>query len=139
MVPLIFRSDGTDISNFTCDMKERTVNMSIGNLSSKIRQMLSTHTVVIVALQQIPIMNPNICPKRLYEQRQTNEEVLNEVLQWLLHPRTFKHNPSAESRYYNMLCADGNFRRCKPVVAAWLADCPEYSDLHHRERHVWFR
>jgi len=51
---------------------------------------------------------------------------------------TFKHNPSAESGYYNVLCADRNFRRCKPVLAAWLAYCPEYSDLHHRERHVCF-
>jgi len=28
--------------------------------------------------------------------------------------------------------------RCKPVLAASLADCPEYSDLHHLKRHVWF-
>jgi hypothetical protein len=37
-----------------------------------------------------------------------------------------------------VLFADGNFRHCKPVLAAWFADCPEYSDLHHRERHVCF-
>jgi len=51
---------------------------------------------------------------------------------------TFKHNPSAESGYYNVFCADGNFRCCKPVLAAWLADCSEYCDLHHPERHVCF-
>jgi len=49
---------------------------------------------------------------------------------------TFKRNPDAESRYYNVLCAEGNFRRSKPVLAAWLADCPEYSDLHDLQRHV---
>jgi hypothetical protein len=64
--------------------------------------------------------------------------VLNEVLRRVLQPLTFKQNPSAESGYYNVLCADGNFRRCKPVLAAWLAVCAEYSNLHHLERHVCF-
>jgi hypothetical protein len=92
----------------------------------------------MVALRPIPIKNRNIPQKRLYEQRQTNREVSNEVLWRLLQPVTFKHNPSAKSGYYNILCADGNFRRCKLVLAATLADCPEYSDLHHLERHVCF-
>ena len=65
--------------------------------------------------------------------------MLNEVLWRLLQPLTFKQNPSAGSGYYNVLCAEGNFRRCKPVLVAWLADCPEYTDLHHLERHVCFR
>jgi hypothetical protein len=92
----------------------------------------------MVGLQPIPIKNRNIPQKRLDEQRQTNREVLNEVLRLLFQPLTFMHNASAESGYYNVLCADGNFRCCKPVLAAWLADCPEYSDLHHLERHVSF-
>jgi len=64
--------------------------------------------------------------------------VLNEVLRRVLQPLTFQQNPNAESGYDKVLCADGNFRRCKPVLAAWLADCPEYRDLHHLERHVCF-
>ena len=64
--------------------------------------------------------------------------MLNEVLRQVLQPLIFTHNPRAESGYYNVFCADGNFRRCKPVLAAWLADCPEYSDLHHLEQHVCF-
>jgi len=131
-------ADGTHLSNFAGDKKEWPVYMTIGNLSSKIRQTPSTHSVVMVALLPITINNCNIPQKRLDEQRQTHREVLNEVLLRLLHPLTFKPNPSAGSGYYKVLCADGNFRHCKPVLAAWLADCPEYSDLHHLERHVCF-
>jgi len=129
-------SDGTHLSNLAGDKEEWPVYMTIGNLSSKIRQMPSTHSVVVVALLPIPITNCNIPQKRLVEPWQTNREVLNEVPRLLLQPLIFRHNPSAESGYYNVLCADGNFRRCNPVIAAWLAECAEYSDLHHLERHV---
>jgi len=136
LVPLIFMSDGTHLSNVAGDMKWWPGYMTIGKLSSKIRQMPSTHSVVIVALLQIQIDNCNIPPKWLDEQRQSNREVLNEELRQELQSLSFKQNPGSESRYYNVLSADGNFRRRKPVVEAWLADCPDYSDLHHLKRHV---
>jgi len=110
LVPLIFMSDGTHLSNFAGDKKEWPVYMTIGNISLKIRQIPSTHSVVIVALLPTPIKNRNIPQTWLDEQRQTNREVLNKVLRRVLHLLTFKQNPSAESRYYNVLCADGNFR-----------------------------
>jgi len=139
LVPLILMSDGTHLLNFAGDNKEWPEYMTIGNLSSRIRQMPAMHSIVMVDLLPIPIKNRNIPQKRLDEQRQTNREVLNKVLRRLLQPLTFKHNPSAKSGYYNVLCADGNFRHCKLVLAAWLADCPEYSDLYHLERHVYLR
>jgi len=132
-------SDGTHLSIFAGDKKEWPVYMTIGNLASKIREMPSTHSIVMVALLAIPINNRNIPQKRLDEQQRTNREVLNDVLRRLLQPLTYKDNPSTESRYYNVLCADGDFRCCKPVLAAWLADCPEYNNLHHLERHVCCR
>ena len=131
-------SDRTHLSNFAGDKKEWPVYMTIRNQSSNISQTPSKQSVVIVALLPIPIKNRNIPQMRLDEQRQTNQEVLNEVLRLLLQSLTFKQNPSAGSGYYNVLCADGNFRRSKPVLPAWLADGPEYSDLHHLERHVCF-
>jgi hypothetical protein len=112
--------------------------MTIGNLSAKIHQMPSTHSIVVVALLPIPIKNRKITQKRLDEQRRTNRNGLNEVLRRVLQPLTFKHNPGAKSWYYHIVCGDGNFRRWKPVLAAWLAQCPEYSDLHHLERHLCF-
>jgi len=138
LVHLILMSDRTDLSNFAGDKKEWPGYITICNLSSKIRQMPSTHTVVIVALLPIPIKNRNIPQKGLDGHRQTNREVLNEVLWQVLQPLPFKQNPNPESGYYNVLCPDGNFRHCKPFLAAWLADCPDYSELQHLERHVCF-
>jgi len=65
-------SDRIHLSNFAGDKKEWPVYMTIGNLSSKICQMPSTHRVVMVALLPIPIKNRNIPQKRLDEQRETN-------------------------------------------------------------------
>jgi len=94
VVPLIFMSDGTHLSNFAGDKKEWPVYMTIGNLASKISQIPSTHSIVMVALLPIPIKNRIIPQKRLDEQQHTNQEVLSEVLWRVLHPLTFKHNPS---------------------------------------------
>jgi hypothetical protein len=89
--------------------------MTIGNLSSKIRQTPSTRSIVMFALLPIPFKNGNIPQKPLDEQLQTKRDVMNEVLRRVLQPLTYKQHPSAESGNYNVLCADGNFRRCKPV------------------------
>jgi len=138
LVPGIFISDATHLSNFVGDKTEWPVYMTIGKLCSKIHQMPSAHSIVMVALVPIPIKNHNISQNRMEEKQQTDRQVLNEVLRRVLHPLTFEQNPGAESVYYNMLCANGNFWLCKPVLEAWPADGPEYSDLHHLEQHVCF-
>jgi len=56
----------------------------------------------MVALLPIPIKNRNIP-----QQRQTNREVLNEVLRRLLQALTFIQNPSSGSGYYNVLWCNG--------------------------------
>ena len=123
-VPLIFMSDGTHFSNFARVTQEWPVYITIGNPSSKICQTPSTHSVVMVALLPSPIKIHNIPQKRMDDQRQTNRQVLKEVLWRVLQPLTFKQHPSADSGYYNVLCSDGNFMRCKRVSSAWPADCP---------------
>jgi len=72
----------------------------------------------MVALLLILIKNCCIAQKRVDEQKHTNREVLNKVHCQVFQPVTFKHNPCAESWYFNVLGADGNLRRCKPVLAA---------------------
>jgi len=138
VVPSIFMCDRTHLPNFCGDKIEWLVCMIIGNLSSKSRPMPSAHRIVMVTLLPIPIQIRNDLHQWLDKQRQTNREVLNNVLWRVLQPLTFKQNPNAESGYYNVLYADGSFRRWKPVLAAWLADCPEFNNLNHLERHVCF-
>ena len=72
LVAFNFMSDRTHLSNFAGDKREWPVYMTISNLSSMIRQMPSTRSVVMVAHVPIPIKNRNIPQKRLDEQRQTN-------------------------------------------------------------------
>jgi len=91
-------SDGIHLSNFASEKKELPVYMTIGNLSSKIHQMPSTHTVVMVALLPIPIKNCNIPQMRLDEKRQTNREVLKVVLCLVLQPLTFETKSQRQER-----------------------------------------
>jgi hypothetical protein len=65
-------SDGMHLSNFAGDKTEWPVYMTIGNLSSKLHQMPSMHSVVMVALLLIPIKNRNSQQKRLDEQQHKN-------------------------------------------------------------------
>jgi hypothetical protein len=65
-------SDGTHLSNFAGNKKDWPVYMTIGNLSSKLRQMPSTHSIVMVAVLAIPIENRNILWMKLDDQRQTD-------------------------------------------------------------------
>jgi len=89
LVPMIFLSDGTHLSKFAGEKTEWPVYMTTGNLCWKICQMPSAHTVVMVSLLPIPIKIRNIPQKRLDEQRQTNQVVLNEVLRRVRQPITF--------------------------------------------------
>jgi hypothetical protein len=97
LIPLIFFSSGTHLFNFAGLKNEWHEQMTIGNLSLKIRQMPSTHSVVMVALLLILIKNCNIPQKRLDETQQTTQEVLNKVLHRVLKPLTFSQNPSANN------------------------------------------
>jgi len=106
-------SDGMRLSNFARDKKDWPVYMTIVNRSSEIRRMPWTDFVVMVALLRIAVKNREIHQKRLDEQQQPNPELLNEVLLRVLHLLAIQQNPSADGGYYNVLCADGNFRRCK--------------------------
>jgi len=97
LVPLIFMLNGPHLWNVAGDKKTWSVYMTFGNVSSKIRQMTSMRSVVMVALLPIPIMNWNVPQQWLHEQRQRNTQVLKDVIQQILHPFTLKQNPHTKS------------------------------------------
>jgi hypothetical protein len=66
-------SDTADLSNFVCNKKEGPVYIAIGNLSSKIRQMTLTHSIVMFAVLPILIKTHRKSQKRLEDQRQTHQ------------------------------------------------------------------
>ena len=115
LVALICMFDRTHLSNFAGDKQEWTVYMTIRNQSSRIRKVPSTHSVMMVTLLLMSINNHNISQNCLHKQQYTNREVLKDVHWLVLQPLTVKDNTSTESGQYNVLCADGNYRRCKPV------------------------
>jgi hypothetical protein len=149
-------SDATHLSNYAGDKKEWPIYMTIGNTSSKIRQTPSMYAVVLVALLPIPPKKCYRSKQRLADQCNTHRNILQEVLRNILEPLTFQPNStyavqnsmSSSGRqsnvnisldgYYNILCADGQYRHCKSVLAAWQADSPEYNDLHNLERGVCY-
>jgi len=138
LVPLISMSGGTHHSNFAGDKQQCPAYMTIGNQSSKIPQMPSKHSIVIVALLPIPINIRNIPPKRLDEQWQTNREVLNNVLREVLQPLNFEQDPGRQERVLQRSLCRWQLQALKPILSASVADFPENSDLHHLQRHVCF-
>jgi hypothetical protein len=64
LVPLIVMSDRTHLSNFAGAKKEWPVYVTIGNLSSKLCQMPSRHSIVMVTLLLSLIKHHNMPQKQ---------------------------------------------------------------------------
>jgi hypothetical protein len=65
LVQIILMSDGTNLSNIAWNMNEWPVYMTIANVSWEIRQMPSTHSLILVDFQPIPIKDYNVPQMRL--------------------------------------------------------------------------
>jgi hypothetical protein len=65
-------SDGKHLSNLAGDTKQWPVYMTIGNLSLELRQMASTHCILMVTLLLIPNKTRTVPQMLLDEQRYTN-------------------------------------------------------------------
>jgi hypothetical protein len=94
LVALIGKLDGIYLLNCAVNKKAWHVRMTIGNLSSKIRQTHSTHSVVMVDLIPIPINNRNISHKRLHNICKKNSV----RAEWLRHSGGAPAEPSETPR-----------------------------------------
>ena len=91
--------------------------MSIGNISKDIQWQSSKRAWVLVALLPIPQKNPK------------NGEIhrsWHEAIEGILKPIA---ELDIAGPGYEWDCADGQVRRCYPILAAWIADYPEHVTL----------
>jgi hypothetical protein len=77
---LDFLFDGKEHSGFAGDKNEWHKYMPIRNQSSKIRQIPSPHSIIMVPVLLIATQICNIPQKQLDDQQQTIGEVLNKIL-----------------------------------------------------------
>jgi hypothetical protein len=73
--------------------RHKRLGCIVRNWQSKIHQMPSTHTGVMITLLPIPMNNSNFPQNQLDEQRQTRDESLNTVHILVLLTLIFQHNP----------------------------------------------
>ena len=114
VVPLLFGSDKTHLTNFSGDKAAWPLYMTLGNIKKEIRRQSSKRAWVLVALLPIPPKHPESG-----EIHTTWHTAIEKVLE----PIKFV---DLSGPGYSWNCCDGQVRRCYPVVAAWIADYMEY-------------
>ncbi|KAI5777109.1 hypothetical protein EDC01DRAFT_624450, partial [Geopyxis carbonaria] len=136
LVPLIFSSDETHLTNFSGGKKAWPVYMTIGNLDATVQSRWYWRAQVLVALLPIKPKKSGIRGDEDNGMSQQAKQPLYTVLRGLLEPLNRFANPEHEGRPVEMLCADGSVRSCWPVLAAWIADHPEHANLQGTKGNV---
>jgi hypothetical protein len=114
VVPLLFGSDKTHLTNFSGDKAAWPLYMTLGNIKKEIRRQSSKRAWVLVALLPVPPKHPDSG-----EIHETWHTAINKILEPI-------KDVDLEGPGYSWDCADGHVRRCYPIVAAWIADYMEY-------------
>ena len=113
IVPLLFASDKTHLTNFSGDKFAWPLYMSIGNISKAIRSERTKKAWVLVALLPIPRKGPD--PGEIHD-------LCHRALDAILH-----HIKGVTEDGARWACSDGGVRHCYPVICAWLADYQEHA------------
>jgi len=126
LVPMLFASDATYLTNFSGDGKVWPLYMSIGNIKSSVRNRPTFYAWVSVALLPSSPKTIKKVPGWLEEkQEQEAIQVHHDLLRFLLRPLS-----SAAQNGLKIKCADEVTREYYFRVAGWLADHLENSILH---------
>jgi hypothetical protein len=126
VVPLVFMSDATHLTNFAGNKKAWPVYMTISNLPAAVRMRPAMQAVVLAALLPVPIKLLDVAAPQRADQRTHKHHVTQYVLRHLLAPLCHP-----EGGVFTALCADANRRRCYTPVSASVADYPEHYDLQN--------
>ena len=126
LVPVLFASDATHLTNFSGNGKVWLIYMSISNIKASIRNKPSYQAWIPIAL----LPNGPKCTKKVpvwlkEKQEQESFQVLQNLLEFIL--RSLSHQAHDG---YHVKCADEVIKTCYFHVCSWLVDHMENSAIH---------
>ncbi|QRV94481.1 Zn-finger protein [Ceratobasidium sp. AG-Ba] len=121
IAPLIVASDKTQMTKLAGNQSAHPVYLSIGNISKTIRRKASSHATVIIGY--LPTDDFKDVPSKVLRGR-LKGQLLHYSMASLMKPLE-----EAGRSGVDMWCADGYLRRVYPLLAAFVGDFPEQSDM----------
>ena len=126
LVPVLFASDATHLTNYSGDGKVWPLYISFRNIKSSTRNKPSNQVWVPVALLPVRPKPIKKVPEWSEEkQEQESIKVLHSLLEVILRPISNKAQDGIQVK-----CADEVIQSCYFRVPAWLADHMENSTIH---------
>jgi hypothetical protein len=127
VVPLIFSSDETHLTQFSGDQKAWPVYMTVGNIHSQLRMRPTSRVQMLVALLPVPPKFQHIRAVQDEQFRRIARQTLHSVIAKLLAPLLSFQIDGNHGQVWD--CADGYRRVCWPFLASWIADHMEHANL----------
>jgi len=126
LIPLLFASDGTHLTNYSGDKKLWPVYMTIGNIASKFRLKPSMHAWLPIAfLPMSPKRVMKVLGWSVAKQELESLDMTNRILEYILRPLSDVGNNGVD-----MICSDEAKGCCYLRVAGWTADHSESATIH---------
>jgi hypothetical protein len=125
VVPLMFFTDDTHLTNFSGDKKASPLYMTTGNIPISERTKRKTHSVVLVGwLPTPPKASDGYTENQRKAKTKRDWDIFQSALRIILDPLL-----EPDGCRYDALCSDRKWRKCWSPLAAWIADYPEYIKL----------
>lgn len=118
MVPLLFATDKTQLTNWGGETKAYPLYMSIGNIDKSTRRKPSHHAWTLVAY--LPIDTLEDADLTDLEGRVGRQRLFHECMRKIVYPLI-----AAGKEGLDLTGGDGAIRRCYPILAIYAADYPE--------------
>ena len=126
LVPVLFASDATYLTNFSGDGKVWPIYISICNIKASIRNKPSHQAWIPIALLPNGPKHTKKVPGWPEEkQEQESLQVLQNLLEFILRPLSYQAHDG-----YHVKCADEVIRTCYFRVSSWLGDHMENSAIY---------
>jgi hypothetical protein len=129
IVPLIVSSDETMLTDHSGDQKAWPMYLSIGNIEFTVRGRPNMLAQILVALLPVPPKLSAGSSAKRQDESQLNQDFLAAVIPTILQPLHAFQKTTDLTDGALWPCADGNMRRCWPILSSWLADHMEYANL----------